>query len=403
MGKSEKRKADKATLKATETPEERHARRLAKKKKKHGEDAEHFGYKNKDNRFGDANLQEQFTWRKKIDKMVATGHDPRELSREGQRDRKRHMQQEIDKLKQSREERDKEKELMDEERERLSRERESLHFQEWEQKEEEFHRQQSRARTEIRIAKGRARPIDMLTRNLLLDEHFDMEQNEPYKVLRGLSLLELGELVDEMQTQAGGEFSEYWDALIIIAHDESEMRETQQVRGVASHGMHKAVQSDLDIMLQGKSLMELNQLATEVTTHIEGGGGGDVEYWESLMKRLKIHRAKAHLRDFSQDLLRRRLKKLGVDGTAAVVGELRKPPSQANPVDDQQDQAPVVAATIACEIVQGDWSPELVRRVPEEDEDYVMTEEADLQEIQELRRWIENREASKVCTTSRIS
>jgi hypothetical protein len=40
---------------------------------------------------------------------------------------------------------------MEEERERLSREREAMNYQEWERKEEEFHREQGKRRTEIRV------------------------------------------------------------------------------------------------------------------------------------------------------------------------------------------------------------------------------------------------------------
>lgn len=404
MGKSDKKdkKAEKERIKAQETPEERYARRLAKKRKKHGEDAEFFGYKNDDNRFGDANLQEQFVWRKKIDKMVATGHDPRDLSREAQRDKKKALREEVERLKASREEREQEKQMMEEERERLNREREALHFAEWERKEEEFHRQQAKTRTEIRIAKGRARPIDKLANNLLLDDNFDMEMREPYKVFRGLSNEELNELCEDMQQQAVGEFSEYWDSLLIVCRDELQLRESKQDhRGVADHGVHKAVQSDLDMMLQGKSCNELNVLAEEINGHMESGGGGDVEYWESLMKRLKVHRAKAVLRDISQDLLRKRLKKLQcIDGGVLDGGEARKPSAVVKQESARSQQEFVVPTVPAPDLVeeQGDWSPELLHEVHGEDLDFVMDEDEDWKEIKALRAQIEAREQSKVST-----
>merc|ERR1711907_494297 len=104
---------------------------------------------------------------------------------------------------------------------------------------------------------------------------------EPYKLFRELSVEELTELSGDMQQQAVGEFSEYWDSLLIICRDDLQQRESKQIqRGVADHGVHKSVHSDLDSMFHGKSCGELNTLAEEVSAHIESGGGGDVEYWE---------------------------------------------------------------------------------------------------------------------------
>lgn len=368
---------------------------MAKKRKKHGEDAEFMGYKNKDNRFGDSNLQEQFVWRKKIDKMVATGRDPRELSSEGQRERKRVLRAEVDKLKASREEREREKELMEEERERLSREREAMQYQEWERKEEEFHREQSKRRTEIRIAKGRTRPIDILAKNLLLDEHFDMDMTEPYTVLRGKSAQELQELLEEMKSQATGEHQEYWDALITVCSDELEIQEARHSQriGVADHGVHKAVHTDLDLLLQGKTSSELRNLYEQVTSTIEAGGDGDVEYWESLMKRLKVHKAKASLRDISQKLLRKHLDKLRSEDQQHKVNKPLLNPGMA-PVEE--GMAPPTTVPQPSEIEQGSWSPVLISHAPAEDQEFVVTEAQDIEEILAMRHKIHKREAAHV-------
>ena len=45
---------------------------------------------------------------------------------------------------------------------------------------------QAKVRTTIRVKENRARPIDILSKNLLLDHNFDMEFTEPYRVFRGL-------------------------------------------------------------------------------------------------------------------------------------------------------------------------------------------------------------------------
>lgn len=170
-----------------ETPEEKYQRRLEKKRKKYGDDwippdktAEEFGYDTKDNRFHDANLSEQFVWAKKVDEMVKRGEDPRVLTDPRMaKQRKQELKEEITKLKARREEREEEKLQMEEERERANREREMLDHVGWEKKEDAFHLEMARARTKIRLSEKRAKPIDNLAKNFLLDDHFDMQMKAP--------------------------------------------------------------------------------------------------------------------------------------------------------------------------------------------------------------------------------
>jgi Conserved mid region of cactin len=44
---------------------------------------------------------------------------------------------------------------------------------------------------EIRIQQGRAKPIDILYKNLSVDADFDFEMNEPYKIFKVCSLFDL--------------------------------------------------------------------------------------------------------------------------------------------------------------------------------------------------------------------
>jgi hypothetical protein len=209
MGKDKNTsREDKSRLKEMETPEEKRARRLEKKRRKYGEDwqpekkaKDTYGYDNADNRFGDANLGEQFVWHKKIDEMVKKGEDPRRLTDPKlQKRRKQDLKEEIVKLKARRDERETEKMMMEEERERLQREREMLQWADWEKKEDAFHLDQAKVRTGIRIKENRARPIDILSKNLLLDDSFDMEMTEPYKIFRGLPSAEIEDLKEELRT-----------------------------------------------------------------------------------------------------------------------------------------------------------------------------------------------------------
>ncbi|KAK7345452.1 hypothetical protein VNO77_16056 [Canavalia gladiata] len=73
----------------------------------------------------------------------------------------------------------------------LARERGRAEFQEWEKREEEFHFDQSKVRSEIRLREGRARPIDILTKYLNGSDDLDIEINEPYMVFKIQIQLEL--------------------------------------------------------------------------------------------------------------------------------------------------------------------------------------------------------------------
>ena len=79
---------DKLRSKETETPEEKRARRLAKKlikeqkrKDKLGWGDEHLGYTNIDNPFSDPNLTDTFVWGKKLEKEGQTNVPLTQLER----------------------------------------------------------------------------------------------------------------------------------------------------------------------------------------------------------------------------------------------------------------------------------------------------------------------------------
>ncbi len=139
------------------------------------------GYSNDSNPFGDSNLTERFVWRKKIEKDLTQGLSPSEMSLEAERRRQKERMAEIEKVKKRREERAIEKAQHEEEMAMLARERARAEYQDWEKKEEEFHFEQSKVRSEIRLREGRAKPIDVLSKNLNLSEDFDTEVSEPYK------------------------------------------------------------------------------------------------------------------------------------------------------------------------------------------------------------------------------
>ena len=67
-----------------ETPEERARRKAEKRAKKEAlaqKEKELFGYNLENNVFGDRNLTEVFVWKKKIEKEIQKGADPRQFTK----------------------------------------------------------------------------------------------------------------------------------------------------------------------------------------------------------------------------------------------------------------------------------------------------------------------------------
>jgi len=424
MGKDRELKEAKRRAKDSETPEEKRQRRLEKKRAKYGndwqpekKDVDTFGYDNNDNRFGDANLGEQFTWHKKIDEMVKKGEDPRELTDPKlQKRRKQDLKEEITKLKVRRDEREQEKVMMEEERDNLQREREMLQWADWEKKEDEFHLDQAKHRTAIRIKTNRARPIDVLSKNLLLDDTFDMEMTEPYKIFRGLPMNEIEELKEdlrsnlELATSGASDNRDYWASLMVVCDDELEKHRSMVDADAAlasDHGINHAVSDDINTMFTGKNSNELGDLDIQIKGHIENGHAADVEYWENLLKRLQIHKAKAKLREIHQQLLQQRLRKLtnrddGVmdeDGGANKYhkGQIRGEGGKAEDEDTKAMPPPsAVGAQDEEEEEDGGWSPAYFSDLDEDDKEFVVDEEEDLEELEVLRKQVAKTEQTNL-------
>ncbi|TQD69603.1 hypothetical protein C1H46_044864 [Malus baccata] len=100
----------------------------------------------------------------------------------------------------------------------LARERARAEFQDWEKKEEEFHFDQSKVRSEIRLREGRIKPIDVLSKHLSGSDDFEIEIDEPYMVFMGLTVKEMEELRDDIKMhldldRATETHVKYWEVL----------------------------------------------------------------------------------------------------------------------------------------------------------------------------------------------
>nr|XP_018486655.1 PREDICTED: cactin-like [Raphanus sativus] len=301
------------------------ALRAAKKLKTHSVS----GYSNDSNPFGDSNLTETFVWRKKIEKDVHHGVPLDEFSVKAEKRRRGERMTEVEKVKKRREERAVEKARHEEEMALLARERARAEFQDWEKKEDEFHFDQSKVRSEIRLREGRLKPIDVLCKHLDGSDDMDIELSEPYMVFKGLTVKDMEELRDDIKMYLDSDRAtptrvQYWEALIVVCDWElAEARKRDalgraRVRGeeppaellAQERGLHAGVEADVRKLLDGKTHSELLELQLDIESQLRSGSAKVVEYWEAVLKRLDIYKAKACLKEIHAEMLRRHLHRL---------------------------------------------------------------------------------------------
>ncbi|XP_019158868.1 PREDICTED: cactin [Ipomoea nil] len=304
-------------------------RRLKKAAKKLNAKQKLSSYSNDSNPFGDSNLNEKFIWEKKIHRDISRGVPLESFSLKAEKERQKERIAEIEKVKKRREERAIEKAQREEEMALLARERARAEFQDWEKKEEEFHFDQSKTRTKIRIQQGRIKPIDVLIKQLDPSDDFDIEINEPYMVFKGLTMKEIEELQEDIKLhldldRATETHVQYWEALLVVCNWElAEARKRDamdraRVRGehlppelqAEERGLHSSIETDVKLLLQGKSYGELEALQSQIESQMQSGTAKVVEYWEAVLKRLQIFKAKACLKEIHAKMLRKYLERL---------------------------------------------------------------------------------------------
>ncbi|CAK6445641.1 unnamed protein product [Pipistrellus nathusii] len=353
----EERKQQEELMKAFETPEEKRARRLAKKeakerkkREKMGWGEEYMGYTNTDNPFGDNNLLGTFIWNKALEKKGISHLEEKEL-----KERNKRIQEdnrlELQKVKQLRLEREREKAMREQELEMLQREKEAEHFKTWEEQEDNFHLQQAKLRSKIRIRDGRAKPIDLLAKYISAeDDDLAVEMHEPYTFLNGLTVADMEDLLEDIQVYMEleqGKNVDFWRDMTIITEDEiSKLRKLEasgKGPGERREGVNTSVSSDVQLVFKGKTYSQLQVIFQGIEGKIRAGGPNlDMGYWESLLQQLRAHMARARLRERHQDVLRQKLYKLkqeqGVESEPLFPILKQEPPSPGHSLEPE-DQA----------------------------------------------------------------
>jgi len=321
------KKREKELIKACETPEEKRARRLAKKeakerknREKRGWDREYMGYTNADNPYGDEKLLVPFVWHKKLEQQGLnhlSAKEQKSLIKAKQECNKK----ELEKVKRQRLERERERQERDKEMEMIQREREAEHFKAWEDQEDKFHLEQAKLRSRIRIKDGRAKPIDLLAKYATSAEEgaedlSGLEMHEPYTYLNGLTMSDLENLLADIKVYIEleqGKNVDFWKDMTTITQDElktlRKIAEREKYsRDTRREGINEVVKDDVLAMFKGKSYKELSTLKKSITKKLNEDI--DVGYWEALLSLLTAYLARARLRERHQELLKQKLMKL---------------------------------------------------------------------------------------------
>ncbi|XP_056109421.1 splicing factor Cactin isoform X2 [Rhinichthys klamathensis goyatoka] len=353
----EETKKKKEMMKALETPEEKRARRLAKKeakerkkREKMGWSEEYMGYTNADNPFGDNNLLGTFKWQKALE-MKGIGH----LSEKNLKERNKHIQEEnrreLQKVKQLRLEREREKSMREQELEMLQREKEAEHFKTWAEQEDNFHLHQAKLRSKIRIRDGRAKPIDLLAKYISAeDDDLSVEMHEPYTFLNGLTATDMEDLLEDIKVYMEleqGKNVDFWRDMTTITEDEiSKLRKMEtsgKGPGDRREGINTSVSTDVQSVFKGKTYSQLQALYMNIESKIQAGGSNlDIGYWESLLQQVRVYMARARLRERHQDVLRQKLYKLkqeqGVE-SEPLFPIIKEEPENERPIPREAESA----------------------------------------------------------------
>eukprot|EP01117_Protostelium_nocturnum_P012870 TRINITY_DN4765_c0_g3_i2.p1 TRINITY_DN4765_c0_g3~~TRINITY_DN4765_c0_g3_i2.p1 ORF type:complete len:465 (+),score=205.70 TRINITY_DN4765_c0_g3_i2:311-1705(+) len=252
-------------------------------------------------------MSDPFVWKLK-------GEKPSDKSGENQKRKQEEILAEIEKVKRRRRERELEKQQWEDERNRMQREKDASTNLDFEEKDNKFFLKQAKLASEIRIKEGRPKPFDVLFKFLNRDAVFDLEEEEPHQILKGMEEEELREVlkdIDQFLQLEGNENIEYWSALITLCEEKLKKKRDSSLR-VAEEGVHEEVGEEISELFKGKELEELSELEKEIENNMKDESSAMVpEYWETLLKRMVTYKAKAILRKINQKYLEEYRKKSG--------------------------------------------------------------------------------------------
>ncbi|MCD9640003.1 hypothetical protein HAX54_025014 [Datura stramonium] len=178
----------------------------------------------------------------------------------------------------------------------------------------------------IRLREGRVKPIDVLIKQLEPSGDLDVEIHEPCVVFKGLAIKEMEELQEDIKLHINLDREtplhiQYWEAVLVVCNwklveaRKREATDKARVRGeelpaellAEERGLHLSIEIDVKSLLQGKGYGELEALQSQIESQMRFGTAKVVEYWEVVLKRLQIYKARACLREIHAKMLRKHL------------------------------------------------------------------------------------------------
>jgi len=137
------------------------------------------------------------------------------------------------------------------------------------------------------------------------DPSQEREIRKPYILLTRLTREELVDLLKDIQEQARIELNDYykkfWDEITLLVEDRIKVLDLARapaVKGRSAH-MGEEFEKEVNEMIADKNYDELIELEKEIhqTLDCPSDFKIDVEYWENVLKKLRIRKAKAFLED----------------------------------------------------------------------------------------------------------
>eukprot|EP00004_Rigifila_ramosa_P009342 TRINITY_DN2084_c1_g1_i2.p1 TRINITY_DN2084_c1_g1~~TRINITY_DN2084_c1_g1_i2.p1 ORF type:complete len:371 (-),score=71.79 TRINITY_DN2084_c1_g1_i2:375-1487(-) len=203
--------------------------------------------------------------------------------------------------------------------------------------------------------------FDILAANLDPTVPFDSGVSEPWTIFANLDVQEIESLREEILAfLALGQNMLFWESLLVICDDE--LRNGRQANasagggkaaaaaaaGKAARGVHPTVMEEIKRELEGKSYDELVEMEQQIRDQFQEHNVLDAEYWDTLLDRLTVQKARKRLADFHLGMLKHRLetlekmKKEGKLETPAAVSVSARSAGPRQPNEDLKEFAKVV-------------------------------------------------------------
>lgn len=282
------------------------------------------GYSNDINPFGDSNLLQPFVWGKKKEKDK---YEKKEVTVDSTRKRTE-LIGEIEKVRKRRTDRENEMAEIERLRDEEQRLREAAQYDDWQRKEETFVLEQTQQRSKIRLLENRETPIDVIAKNILLVEtakaaaaskkpednkdlnllELEGELRNPIDIVYELNNDEIKQLKTdvtaylELEVSKAGAYQTFWRSLLVVVTIELQKRASETPISV-----HESIAHDVEDLLKGKSVAELDALESDIEKSLREGRGADVEYWEMMKSEVLVQRAKAEVQATHVSLLKQQL------------------------------------------------------------------------------------------------